>query len=302
MKNKIVFYPTVGKELLNKINCHIDGFSASYSTRHDTYELICNEDGDSFNRIISVVDDNGRWSLDEHNFELKGTICIDNIEPLFETNGVAADDAVLGIGLVYKSRTSSIRSAEPIGEIRSGDGKVKVDFNKAFGAAKLRGYLSLSFEIYIIDPGSASMQLNKGVSLGELYSVLLILEGLGSTFTVLEKSAPGEPLWDIACDWDDPEYSPFSESVKVTINNAHPAWLCAADEEMRKELLKEIMATSMQVVIAELDDSQKNPNGDYEPGSVCDAIAYFIGRAGLDMESNASIAKTIRTYLDKNMG
>ena len=131
--------------------------------------------------------------------------------------------------------------------------------------------------------------------------MIVILEGINSVFTVFEKSAPGETLWTVSCDWDDPEYDPFSECVRVTINTAHPAWQLTSDEDVRKELLKEIMASSMQVVISELSAEQVDGSIEYAPGSVCDAISYIVGRADLDMQSNATIAQSIREYLDKSM-
>ena len=204
------------------------------------------------------------------------------------------------VGLVWRSRSSSLRGANRIAQFSSKSGNIRFRFKKEFPVASIRGNIDISLELYVISSGSNRL-LTSGSTLGEIDSFTLILEGIGSTFTVFEKSAPGEPLWSVDCDWDDPEYNQFSESVRVTINTAHPAWICSADDEVRKELLKEIMASSMQVIISELEPDEYNPASEYEPGSVSNAIVYFISRAKVDLSTPSTIASSIRTYLDKSM-
>ena len=301
MRNSISFYPTLNKALLKHLEPQVEKMTAKYSTRFGSFDLVCNTEDVGINRIISIIDDSGRWSLDEHNLELSGRLILRNTDVLFGLNGLVEEDATLGVALVWKSRPSNIRGSNSIGTITKGCGDMTFDFSRAFEAARLRGHVNIAFELYVIKPGNNKTNLMQGISFGELDSFVVMLEGLGSTFTVFEKSEPGEPLWNVDCDWDDPEYSQFSECVKVTINVAHPAWVLASDEEIRKELLKEIMASSMQVVISELEQEQRDPYGEYEMGSVCDAISYLVKKANLDIESNATIAKSIRVYLDKNM-
>lgn len=301
MRNNIAFYPMLSKDLLKKIQPKMGKMIAKYSTRFGTFDLTCNVEGIGANRIISIVDDAGKWSLDEHNLELSGRVTVHNTDALFGEKGVVNEDATLGVALIWKSRPSNVRGAKNIGMLTKGRGDVELNFDQAFEAARLRGHVNIALDLYVVNSGSGATNAIQGVSLGELDSFVIMLEGLGSTFTVFEKSEPGEPLWNVDCDWDDPEYSQFSECVKVTINVAHPAWVGASDEELRKELLKEIMASSMQIVMSELEPEQMDPYGEYELGSVCDAISYLVKKANLDIESNATIAKSMRAYLDKSM-
>lgn len=301
MGNNISLYPTLDKELLKKLECEISDFKAGYSNGQETFELLCKVEDSGKNSVVSVADESGRWALDKHNVEFSGQIRIKNISCLFGKKGIVGDDAELGLGLTWKSKLSGTRGSRKIASINSDDDSLDIEFKKAFSASTLRGNIELGFQLYLINPGENEELLPPGIMFGEVNSVTVILEGIGSTFTVFEKSVPGEPLWNVECEWDDPEYSQFSECVKVIINTAHPAWVQATEDEIRKELLKEIMASSMQIIISELEPEQRNPDGEYEPGSVCDAIAYFITRADLNLDSNASIAKSIRAYLDKNM-
>ena len=301
MKQNIIFYPTLDKTLVDKMAFKMLEFAARYSDNKGSYELSLKEDNDGISNVINIVDETGKWSLDQHNLEISGTIVIKNTAVLFGNEGLVGEDATLGVSLVWKSRPSNIRGAECIGKLNKSTGEVVIDFSKAFEASILRGYVNLTVELFVIDAGGKDNRLKTGLTLGAMYDALVMLEGTGSNFAVFEKSAPGEPLWTVDCDWDDPEYSQFSECVKVTINTAHPAWTLASEDDVRKELLKEIMASSMQIVIAEVGHDQLATGDDYEPGSVCDAVSYFVNRAGLNMESNATIAKSIRAYLDKSM-
>ena len=300
MSRSILFYPTINKKMLKSLNCQIEDFQSLYSRGSETYALKCNFEEEAGINYLSIVDDTGRWSPEQFNISFSGTLSLHKSEVLFGKNGIVPEGAVIGIGMLWKSKSSNFRGAEKLGIVDSSSGELHFPFHKTFESASLRGTIELTFQLFVQDSGENDC-FPKGVSLGEVLAINIILEGINSTFTVFEKSAPGEPLWNVDCDWDDPGYDPFSESVRVTINTAHPAWALTVDEEVRKELLKEIMASSMQVVISELDDEHLDITEEYTPGSVCDAITYIISRADLKMESAATIAKSIRAYLDKSM-
>ena len=300
MARSILFYPTINKDHLKALNCQIDDFQSSYTRGNDTYDLKCNFEEEAGINYLSIVDDTGRWSPDHYDFSISGILRLSHSEVLFGNNGVVPNGAIAGIGMLWKSKTSNFRGAELLGTLGVSNGELSFPFHKTFNSASLRGTIELAFQLFVYDAGE-NVSLPTGVSLGELFSINIILEGINSTFTVFEKSDPGEPLWNVDCDWDDPGYDPFSESVRVTINTAHPAWSLTVDEDVRKELLKEIMASSMQIVISELEKEQLDVSEEYTPGSVCDAITYIISRADLKMDSSATIAKSIRAYLDKSM-
>lgn len=300
MARNILFYPTLDKKLLESLNCRIDEFQASYIANQESSELRCEFEEESGAKYLSVIDDTGRWSPDSYNFSIEGVLQLHNVQSLFENEGVVPEGCTVGIGMVWKSKTSNVRGAETIGAFKKTHGELKFPFRKVFGRASLRGTVELSFQLFIKETGN-DCELPAGISLGDLFMVTIILEGINSTFTVFEKSAPGEPLWTVDCNWDDPGYDPFAECVRVTINTAHPAWSLTVDEDVRKELLKEIMASSMQIVISELSEEHLDLSEEYTPGSVCDAITYIIGRADLKMDSAGSLAKSIREYLDKSM-
>ncbi len=302
MSRNIIFYPTLRIEHIEKLDCKVESFSARYTNLGESIELQHNIEFEDGVEYISVVDDTGRWAPDKYNLIISGMLCVNNIDILFGQGGLVSEDTELGIGIAWGSKNSNIRGSKKIGNIAYDKGNRQFPFKIDFDEATLRGNLNISFQLFIVETGVPVDYMLPGLSLGELAVINVTLEGMGSTFTVFEKNAPGEPLWNVECNWEEPEYSSFSESVRVTINIAHQAWILAAsDERVRKELLKEIMASSMQIVISELDLSQYDKMENYEPGSVCDAIFYLIDRASLQVDSYASLAKSIRQYLDKVM-
>ena len=301
--NNFTFYPRLDSTQIKKLKCSIDSLSFAYECADSKIDLRYEAESVLGSTIISVVDDSGKWSLDDFGFSVNGVFNINNIEILFGSEGIVPKDAVLGIGLVWKSKTTNIRGSKMLCSLdESTDSSMGINFNLKFDKAQLRGVIELSFQLFIIEAGTGNTNLPTGLSLGELNTCSIILEGIGSTFTVFEKSIPGDVLWTVDCTWTDSSHDQFSECVCVKINKAHKAWQLSTDDDMRKELLKEIMASSMQVVISHLmSENESFLNDDNEPGSVGAAIEYIYSRASIDLSSDESIAKSIRTYLDKTM-
>ena len=301
MKRSITLYPHITKKHEKKLQACIKDLSVSYFDGNESIELNAEISSETNNMTVPVIDEFGKWTPEKHGLICRGIFCIHSVDILFGEDGIVSEDATLGLGLQWKSKNSNARGSIKIGEIESADHDVELSFELSFENASIRNSVELSFILYLVLPGENEQNLAIGTVFGELQSLTFILEGTGSTFTVFEKNAPGEPLWSIECDWEEPEYSQFSESVRVTINTGHNAWQLAAEDEERKELLKEIMASCMQIIISDLEPYQYESSGDYEPGSVSAAISYFISRAEINTESNAAIAKTVRAYLDKTM-
>lgn len=301
MKRGISLFPCLSKKQEKNINPRIESILITYSDGQESFELRSDAEDDAGKETICIIDDLGRWTPEKYGFKCAGVLCLDNVGSLFGEDGIVSQDAKLGVGIQWKSKSSNYRGAKDIGLLSSEDNNLVLDFDIAFEAASLRNSVELSFVIYLAEPGEKESSIATGTIMGEIKELLLILEGSGSTFTVFEKNVPGDPLWSIDCDWDDPEYSQFSECVRVTINIGHNAWQLASDDDVRRELLKEIMASSMQIIISELEPYQYETDGDFEPGSVSAAVRYFVSRADINTDSYASVAKSVRAYLDKVM-
>lgn len=301
MKNSIVLYPHLSKAQRTMMSCSLSYLRACYTDEGKECALKCDYESYEGSSNIGIVDDSGCWAPDKYDLTISGELSIDTPSCLFGKQRLVSEDSSLGIGYLLKSKMSNQRRAGSIGVISNSDGERVMPFSMNIPRATMRGNFEITFVIYL-KSGLEEFGITPGAIMGELLSFNVVLEGMGSTFTVLEKSEVGAPLWTIECDdVDDPACTAFSDAVKVIINTAHPAWQLTADEKFRKELLKEIIASSMQIAISSLDPSQYDGNEDYEPGSVCDAVAYFVSRANLDIGSSAAMAQSIRKYLDKKM-
>ena len=303
MKRSISLYPQLSKKHTKFLKPDIENLRIYYRKGEEIFDLNSEGEREPGREMISVRDDRGEWSAEEYGFECEGDLTLDNVDLLFDTEeeGIVSENAIIGVGLQWKSKSSNARGSQKVGELTGEDEDVSLHFDSTFLTATLRNSIDLTFVLYLISPGDSEQEILPGTILGDLFTLTIVLEGQGSIFTVFEKNAPGEPLWSVECDWEDPEYSQFAECVRVTVNTGHNAWQLATDDDVRKELLKEIMASSMQIIISELEPYQYDGSGDYEPGSVSAAIRYFVTRADINTDSNAGTAKSVRAYLDKAM-
>ena len=148
-----------------------------------------------------------------------------------------------------------------------------------------------------------------GCILGELDSKFVIrLDGVGSVFPVYEIHEPGQPLWYVKCDWDDPTYDLFSDCVAININTAHKnyKYLDKTKRTFDEQLLKEIMASALGVIITKLKEQENywdvtTIGEDLQSGSVSEAINYFINTLEWDVSGPESLSLSIRKFFDQRM-
>lgn len=296
MASAISFFPVLNKKEILAVDCSIASLTFEYDNGSERTALKYSEEHDSGVKIISIQDDTGRWTPEKYNLRIKGRVVVNHPNKIYDAVGI--NRASLAYGVTWKSKSANKRGAMTIAPVINMPKSQEISFELAFQEASLRGNIELAIAVHT---NETIDELPKGLVIGEIIQTNIVLEGINSTFAVFEKYAKGEPLWSVECEWDEPEYSQFSECVRVVINTAHPAWTLASDPEIRKELLKEIMASSMQIVISELEPEQYSETSEYQPGSVCDAIAYLTSRADINNASHADIAKSIRKYLDSTM-
>lgn len=303
MSENLTLFPRINRELAYKLDCSIREIKAYYADVYNGYiELKLEGNGDN-NNSYTVSDDSGQWAPEKYRWKVEGIIDLHNLNSLFEDDGVAEENSILGIGIEWRSKTSKQRKTYKVDEIKWGQNEKSTPFSILLDRAALRGNVEFVVVIYLLkavgELKDSCFAIEEGIVLGELYKFYLTIDGDGSYFTVLEKAAKGEPLWALECDWENPEESLFTESVRIVINNEHPAWKLSNDLEFKKQILKEIMASAMQIVISQLDSSEYDGSVEYEPGSVSSAINYLINKAEINTNSYESIALTIRKYLDR---
>lgn len=306
MKKSITLFQTIDEKLVEEMGCTVKLPRAFYEYGGNKIELKTEAIEGGASEYV-ITDDAASWNIVDHNLILEGEVDIKDVSVLFGEGGISSEFSTLGVGIIWKSKPTDIRGAGKLFDFSVNDtnsAPLKRRFRKTFKKAELKEGVEFSVVVYLVDPAgneATAFAKDPGAILGEIGAYDFVLEGNGSQFTVVEKHAPGEPLWTIECDWDDPTYNQFTETVRIVLNTAHPGWELFDDKNTRKELLKEIMASGMHIIISMLSEDEYEQDGDYERGSVSEAVAYLISRAELDTTSAQGIAKTMRKYLDGAM-
>ena len=226
MAANISLFPVITDDLLGKTRFQASPYQLYY-VRDDQEYVLRTEEVDSSTIVHKVIDDEGIWSPDDYQLCIGRKYSIRTYQCLFGPNGIACNNAKLGIALMWTSPDSKQRGVIPIGEIENSQRDLEFELNYEFSEAQLRGSVEFSTIIYLKEAGTPlwgeeHLANQYGCILGELDNKFVIrLDGNGSVFPMYEIHEPGQPLWYVKCDWIDPTYDLFSDSVSIYINTAH---------------------------------------------------------------------------------
>lgn len=308
-------YPVLGDRLESCLRYDVLQDYTFYYVRGDEERYLEPEilgDG-SLNHKLS--DEYGEWDPDRDNLGIRRIYSFQNYGCLFGENGIACSDATIGVAVVWTSADSKQRGSIKVGSIRmtkEGNlGPVRMKLDHEFGTASLRGMVEFDTVFYIETAGQPEenerfLANTSGMVLGILDRYQIQLDGNGSMFPIYEVNQPGQPLWYVRCSWDDPTYDLFSESVSIYLNRAHRnyKYLDRTKKLYDPQLMIEIMADALNIIITKLrmdpegwDNTQKGT--EIQPGSVSEAVNYFITSLEWDVTSPETTAITIRKFFDK---
>lgn len=308
----ISLFPIITDELLSKIRLQTSEYNFYYIRDEEEYSLISEEE-DGGNINYKIIDNNGIWTPDDYNLCIRRSYSLRTYQCMFGENGIACRNAVLGLALMWTSADSRQRGVVEIGEIKNTSADLKMELNYEFFKAQLRGSVELTTIIYIKKSGTPlwgeeHLANAYGCILGELDKCIIELDGTGSVFPMYEINEPGQPLWYVKCDWDDPTYDQFTECVSIYINRAHKnyKYLDKTKRTFDGQLLKEIMASAISIIILKLKEQKDywdaTTTGDnLQSGSVSDAVNYFISTLEWDVSSPELISLSIRKFFDQRM-
>ena len=313
MAANISLFPIITDELLGKIRFQTSPYELYY-IRDDQEYVLRAEEVDSSTIVHKVIDDEGIWSPDHDKLCIRRRYAIRTYQCLFGQTGIACKNAKLGIALMWTSSDSKQRGVIPIGEIENSSKDLDLLLNYEFSEAQLRGDVEFVTVIYLKEAGTPlwdeeHLANQYGCLLGEMDNKFVIrLDGVGSVFPMFETHEPGQPLWYVKCDWDDPTYDLFSECVSININTAHKSYkyLDKTKRTFDEQLLKEIMSSALSVIITKLKEQKiywdVTTNGDdLQSGSVSEAIYYFINTLEWDLSGPEAISLSIRKFFDQRM-
>jgi hypothetical protein len=312
MSKNFALFPTLSEILKGKIRFQEQPYHFFYTTEENEKELPLKCEDSTDPKVFSLYEENGPWNVDEYNFGFSRTYTIRSHQFLFGNKGIVCKNAGLGIAVVWTSSDSKQRGVIPAqGEIRFTDESVELSVKHQFDKAQLRGSVGLRTVLYIKATGSPNkdekhLANTSGFILGELDNELLLLDGNGSSFPVITTQAPGQPLWWVKCDWEDPTEDAFSESVAIYLNEKHKnyAYIDRKSGTYNPQLVVEIFSQALLVIIMKLKQNEiywhaTFTDDNLATGSVSEAVAYFANSLDWDLQSIENMSLSIRKFFEE---
>lgn len=307
------FYPVITRELLNRIGFQASNYEFFYhidGIKHDLSATTM-ESQAYRNEYLQITDERCEWVPDNYDLCFSRSYTINNPMFLFGENGVACEDAELGLALLWTSKSSNQRGVKVIsGFKRIVDKPIHFEIEFSFPPAQMKGSINLQTILFLKSPGKArknEMHLanSAGIILGSLDQSVIIIDGSGSVFPIVEVEEASQPLWWVSCDWNDPQVDTFEEeNIKICLNKAHQNYNLLKLEDGLKgsPLLIEIIASAIQIIIHKVKDTgcweEIVAGQNIEPGSIAHAVYYFINTFEWKTDSPENLALTIRKYFD----
>ena len=312
MAKNISLFPILTKKKAQDIFTIPDP-SLKYTRGGKLWPLVLNEPDSS---KTSISDENGYWDINNYDLLLNWNFTYKNACWLYDKYNweyaCACHDSKIGVALCWSSTDSRRRCTIPLGVLDNDNILHPISCSIHFDKAELRGDVTFSLCLFLKESGTPEEdELHfaniPGSLLGEISSFTICLDGNGSFFTICEVNRPGQPLWDVEYNIDDPSTDDFSDCVSICLNRAHKKYpLVKRDSGVFcQQLLTEIMANSMAIVIEMVRSYEKDDNFDclssFEEGSVAQALSYFKDKLLWDFTSPITVSHSARLFIEKNI-
>lgn len=317
MKITIPFFPTLNDSLIKDCGYQAKEFDFSFVSGGVKKQLSLKPitvASEHETPTFNLVDENGEWDSTLFSAKLVRKITITTPEILFGENGIAAHNASIGIAVLLSSLSSNHRYAIPVSSFSANSKKSEYYFSLDLPKQFFRDKISLRTILYLVDAGSPSdaekmLASLPGTVLGTLDEIDVYIDGTGSLFPVKKESDPTKPLWRVDCDWSDPFNDLFNEdNVCVIFNQAHPNYgLLKIESGMNgSPFLVDVIASALQIIITKAVESAGGIDAltkvSSVPGSIADAVNYFLKTFGWNANSPEKLAETIRLDFDRRTG
>lgn len=309
-------FPMVDAYLLEDIGWSADKFTFSYEPENGGAAILEIRHPEDNDEVYYLDDPTGEWEPEHYGLFVTARIHIGYPELLFGPNGVACRDSEIGIGLQWHSKESGQRGSEKGTAFGYYTGRTEAHITLYFEPGQIRGDLFIQPVLYLSKPGKPDINEQflanqSGLILGqpEFPAIILRFDGTGSMFPVsAEKLGKKNPLWNLFCDWEEPEFEQFDETVAITFNKDHPAYsqLDQSSSKFNPYLLIQILSSAMTQVIIKLQEDGDAWNRmlageNLTEGSLAQALNYYI--VGLEWNTSdiVSLSSSIRSYLERKL-
>lgn len=312
MANSILLYPSLNDDLLAKIRFQGRSFEFFYTDSDDEEHPLELESTEAMSSTKFIKDESGVWTQDDNNLCFRRHCRLSTISCLFGENGIVCEDARIGVAIQWTSSDSKQRGVVKVTDFGINDQIVEMCAEKDFGKAQLRGEVSLKTILYVASAGipnenESHLANTEGYVLGEIDSLTIRLDGTNSSFPIYEVSEPGQPLWYIKCEWDDPTIDSLEDCVSINLNTAHKKYMYIDRNQnvFDSQLLVEIMASAITLLIEKVRTGgywdQILQNDSLEPGSVGQVVNYFYETLEWDLSSAETVSLSARKFFDQRL-
>lgn len=310
MANTISLYPTLNDRLKSKIILNTD--LQFYFSQGQSKKKLHKIELDDNSNIFKLSDASGIWNCKENDFGIKIQCSIKHPNLLYGEEGIACENATLGIAIQWTSPSSKQRGAFKIGKIPNTTEQLNIANNHTFPKSSLRGTINFKILIFIESIGTPSeneifLANTPGIILWESNKNTLVLDGEGTIFPIYEINNPQKPLWYLECDWDDPNIDLFSDSVSIFINRAHKNYkfLDNKSKVYNEQLLIEIFSSAYNIILNKLKEDNEFDFATHKSnaniGSVTNAIIYLIETRDWNISTPEQSSETLRKDLEKRI-
>ena len=264
-------------------------------------------------QIYELNDENSEYDQCNDTLYLDIEFSIKNGKYLFGKYGLVYDDAVLGIGLEWKSKKSKIRHCTHIGQFDKLNSFKELVFKvNNIELTELNSDTVFNWIIYVKRKGTEIPGLfyanKEGLIIGRRYILTIKGEGEGSLFPIREYGNKFEPLWKINVLTDDPYLDSFtSDNLCIMVNKYHKDYqfIQYNHRNFNPSFLMEVLATALFMLIKEvsskIDDFKNMKSKYYENGSIVQALLYFEQELNIKIHgSDIELMYSIKSFMDKN--
>lgn len=312
MNKNARLYKTISSDELSKMNLSINR-KYSYCTQEDVKELKEQAfEGDASSNSFQLIDNDYEWNPKINSLFLDLNVNITNPSIIFGLQGSCYDDAIIGVGITWKSEKSKIKNCYKLGEITNTSNPIEFAHN-AIEIDNLNSNTTFKLIFYIVKPGTKNgskyFANEAGMVILEQIVWTIIVEGEGSVFPIFEIADEKGPLWSFNCDFYDITQDAFDKDhIQIFLNTKHPAYSMIHPKSPNYNLafVREVLSNALASIVLEIRSAQSNNTVDLdldcEKESILQVLKFYSEKLNFDINgSYSSLVSSIKKYFDKGV-
>lgn len=259
---------------------------------------------------LNMNDLDKTWTPELHNLTISQIFKFNNYKRFYGVESITQEGNTIGIAAHIFSRDSSFQTTIPLTFFRNEENEYQYSLRYDFPENSLKGKIQVEYFMFLQELNNhGDYQADiVGSRLTEqvILSYTIAVDGSGSMFPIVDINEPGDPLWAIETNWNDPLEESFNSSfLSLRLNQAHPRYnnLVSAKGKVDAYLMNEILSSSMSIITQSilfgeepitLEELRDNSMDD----SIGKVVYYWIDNFNIEINSPATISNSFHKYLE----